>query len=82
MVSEPPPSISWRRDQEQVNINLTCDKILWRHVAPQTCLYILARLLDEHNPMVSSLVARVEHVIVAETTSQLLSLNSRIDLLH
>lgn len=32
--------------------------------------------------MVSALVARVEHVTIAEATSQLLSFNATMDLLH
>jgi hypothetical protein len=44
--------------------------------------YILADLDEEYIPMVLALVAHVEHVTVAEATSQLLSFDTRINILH
>jgi hypothetical protein len=44
--------------------------------------YILAGLDEEYNPVVSTLLARVEPVSVAEAHSQLLNIENRINLMH
>jgi hypothetical protein len=44
--------------------------------------YIFTGLDEEYNPVVSSLLARVEPVLVAEAHSQLLNFENRINLMH
>jgi hypothetical protein len=53
-----------------------------KNIDEELVSYILAGLDEEYILVVSALVGRVESVTVAEATSQLLSFNARMDLLH